>query len=354
MKKMKKLKIGITIGDINGVGPEVIIKTLSHPKILEFCIPIIYGSAKVISYHKNIVKTADFSFITTGDPERASSTKVNVINCWDEEVKIELGSATEDGGKFAHIAMDRALNDAREKKIDAIVTAPINKEAMKKADFPYPGHTEFFTKNLGKKESLMTMVSDRIRIALATNHIPISKVAEELTKEKLIHKLKILNRSLIEDFGITKPVIGVLGLNPHAGDNGVIGTEEDEIIRPVIIEAKKNGVHAIGPFAADGFFGSTKFSKVDGILAMYHDQGLVPFKALTFGNGVNYTAGLPIVRTSPDHGTGFDIAGKNEADESSFRQALFLAMDLARNRKEYQEAKENGLVKKPKLSESAE
>ncbi len=351
---MKKLKVGITIGDINGIGPEVIIKALSNPKILEFCIPIIYGSAKVMSYHKNIVKTVDFSFITTGDPERASSSKVNVINCWDEEVKIELGSTTQDGGKFAHIAMDRALTDAKEGKIDGIITAPINKEAMKLASFDYPGHTEFFTENLGKKDSLMMMVSDNIRIALASNHIPISKVSEVLTKEKLIHKLKILNRSLIEDFGIAKPVIAVLGLNPHAGDNGVIGTEEDEIIRPVIIEAKKNGVHAVGPFAADGFFGSNKFSKVDGILAMYHDQGLVPFKALTFGTGVNFTAGLPIVRTSPDHGTGFDIAGKNEADESSFRQALYLALDLARNRKEYKEGKANRLEKKPKLSESAE
>jgi len=198
------------------------------------------------------------------------------------------------------------------------------------------------------------MVSDNIRIALATNHIPISEVSQSLNKEKLIYKLKIFNRSLIEDFGIQKPVIAVLGLNPHAGDNGVIGTEEEEIIRPVIIEAKKNGVHVVGPYAADGFFGSSKFTKVDGILAMYHDQGLVPFKALTFGTGVNFTAGLPIVRTSPDHGTAYDLAGKNEADESSFRSALYLALDLSRNRKEYQESRENSLSKKPKLSESAE
>jgi len=348
---MQKLKIGITIGDINGIGPEVIIKTLDNPKMLEFCTPIIYGSSKVMSYHKNIVKPDNFSFITISDPEKASSQKVNVINCWDDSIQINLGIAHEEGGKCAHIAMDRALNDIKENKLDAIVTAPINKAAMRLVNFPYPGHTEFFTDKLGKSESLMMMVSDGLRISLATNHIPIREVPEALTKEKIVKKLKILNKTLIEDFGIDKPTIAVLGLNPHAGDSGVIGTEDDAIIRPVIIEAKKNNVHVVGPFAADGFFGSSNYRKFDGIVAMYHDQGLVPFKALTFGSGVNYTAGLPIVRTSPDHGTGYDIAGKNEADHSSFRSALYAALDLARNRKEYKESRENKLVKKPKSSE---
>lgn len=348
---MRKLKVGITIGDINGIGPEVIIKTFSSPKMLEMCIPIIYGSSKVMSYHKNIVKTHDFSFVTTGDAARASGSKVNVVNCWDEDVKIVLGEATEQAGKLAHIAMDRALAELKEGNLDAVVTAPINKEAMKKADFPYPGHTEFFTKNLDKKESLMTMVSDNLRIALATNHLALSKVAESITKEKLVHKLKIFNKSLIEDFGIDKPTIAVLGLNPHAGDNGVIGNEEDDIIRPVIIEAKKNGVHAVGPYAADGFFGSSQYTKADGIFAMYHDQGLIPFKALTFGSGVNFTAGLPVVRTSPDHGTGYDIAGKNQADASSFRSAVYAAMDIARSRKDYKEHRENKLQKRAKSSE---
>jgi len=351
---MRKLKIGITIGDINGIGPEVIIKTLDNPKMQEFCTPIIYGSSKVVSYHKNIVKPDNFSFITINDAAKASSQKINVINCWDENIQINLGEAKEEGGKCAHIAMDRALNDIKDNKLDAIVTAPINKAAMKLVNFPYPGHTEFFTQNLGKSESLMMMVSDNLRISLATNHIPIKDVPATLTKEKIVKKLKILNKTLIEDFGIDKPTIAVLGLNPHAGDSGVIGTEDEQIIRPVIIEAKKNSVHVVGPFAADGFFGSSNYRKADGILAMYHDQGLVPFKTLTFGSGVNYTAGLPIVRTSPDHGTGYDIAGKNEADPSSFRSALYAAMDLARNRIEYKESRENKLRKKSKPSEKAE
>ncbi len=351
---MKKLKIGISSGDMNGIGPEVIIKTLSNPKILDYCIPIIYGSSKVMSYHKNIVKDINFSFISTADPERASKSKVNVINCWDESPNISLGQATEEGGKYAHIALDRAINDVNAGKLDAIVTAPINKEAMQMTNFPYAGHTEFLTDQLKKKESLMMMVSDNIRIALATNHLPISEVSQNITKDKLILKLKLFNRSLIQDFGIQKPTIAVLGLNPHASDNGVIGDEEEKVIRPVIIEAKKNGVHAIGPFPADGFFGSNKFTKVDGILAMYHDQGLVPFKALSFGNGVNFTAGLPIVRTSPDHGTAYDIAGKNEADPGSFRTAMYLAMDLARNRIQFKEDRSNKLEKKPKPSERAE
>lgn len=345
---MRKHKIGITIGDINGIGPEVIIKAFSSPKMLEFCVPIIYGSSKVMSYHKNIVKTHDFSFVTTGDASRASNSKVNVVNCWDDDIKINLGIATEEAGRLAQKAMDRAIDEAKDGKLDAIVTAPINKEAMKMANFPHPGHTEYFTEKLGKSESLMTMVSDNLRIALATNHLPLSEVAGSINKETLVKKLKIFNRTLIQDFGIEKPVIAVMGLNPHAGDNGVIGTEEDSIIRPVIIEAKKNGVHVIGPFAADGFFGSSKFSKVDGIFAMYHDQGLIPFKTLTFGSGVNVTGGLPIVRTSPDHGTGYDIAGKNQADPASMRAAAYMAIDIARTRKEYKESRENKLEKREK------
>ncbi len=343
---MRKLKIGITIGDINGIGPEVIIKAFSNPKLLELCVPIIYGSSKVMSYHKNIVKTHDFSFVTTGDADRASNSKVNVVNCWDQDVKITLGAATQEGGQLAIKAMERAVAEAKDGKIDAIVTAPINKEAMKMANFGHKGHTEYLTQSTNTKESVMTMISDNLRIALATNHLPISKVAESITKESIIRKLKIFNKSLVEDCGIDKPTIAVLGLNPHAGDNGVIGTEEDDIIRPVIIEAKKNGVHVVGPFAADGFFGSSQFSKFDGIFAMYHDQGLIPFKALTFGSGVNFTGGLPIVRTSPDHGTGYDIAGKNQADESSLRAATYLAIDIARNRKEYKESRANKLEKR--------
>ena len=350
---MTKLKIGVTIGDVNGVGPEVIIKTFSNPKILEMCIPIIYGSSKVLSYHKNIVKENDFSYTVVSSTERVSGHKVNVYNCHNDDVNISIGEATEEGGKMAYIALDKAMEDLKNGHIDALVTAPINKKAMQIANFPYTGHTEFLTDKSGKKESLMMMIAGDLKIAVVTGHIPLSEVAEKLTKEKIRDKIKIFNKSLQKDFGIQKPTIAVLGLNPHAGDGGAIGSEEEELIRPLIIEMKKKGTMVMGPFSADGFFGSTQFKKVDGILAMYHDQGLIPFKALTFGDGTNFTAGLPVVRTSPDHGTAYDIAGKGEADPSSFRNALYNAIDIAKRRIEFKDLEENG-IKKPKPSEKVE
>ncbi len=341
---MNKIKIGISAGDINGIGLEVVLKTLTNEKILQYCTPVIYASTKVISYHKNIVNI-EFPFQVIKDLSRPSTEKVNIINCWQDNVNITLGKASEEGGRFAYIALERAVTDLKAGHLDALVTAPINKEAMKMAAFPYPGHTEYLAKYLGG-ENLMFMLHEDLRIGVATNHIPVSEVSAMLTKDVLDQKLHTMHQSLKIDFGIERPSIAVLGLNPHAGDNGVMGDEEEKLIRPVIIEAKKKGMLVVGPFSADGFFGSGQYKKFDGILAMYHDQGLIPFKLLSFGSGVNFTAGLNAVRTSPDHGTAFDIAGSNAADPSSFRKSLFAALDIARSRKEYYESRENALVKK--------
>lgn len=347
---MDKLKIGITIGDINGIGLEVILKTLGHEKILDICTPIVYGSSKIVSYHKNIVE-GDFDFYNTRGADRLNEHKINIVNCWQENVNITLGKPTDLSGKYAFKSLEYATLDLKNGLIDALVTAPINKQAMKMADFPFPGHTEYLTKELGAEESLMFMINDDLRIGLVTNHVPIKDVAEKVTKQLIYRKLQIMHDSLRIDFGIERPTIAVLALNPHAGDNGVIGDEEEQIIRPAVIELKKKGMLVLGPYPADGFFGSAQHRKFDGILAMYHDQGLIPFKALSFGEGVNFTAGLAGVRTSPDHGTAYDIAGNDEADASSFRKALFTAMDIAKNRKVYAEMHANVLVKKGVLED---
>lgn len=347
---MEKIKVGITIGDINGIGLEVIIKTLSNSKITDICTPVIYGSSKVVSYHKNIVGIENFYFQTQKNAERLHRHKVNLVNCWTENVNINIGVESDDSGMYAIRSLEAATHDLKAGLIDAIVTAPINKKMMKIAKFPYPGHTEYFTENFNVRQSLMLMVNDSLRIGLITNHLPLSKVSENITKDQIISKLRLMEHTLKVDFGIERPTIALLGLNPHAGDGGVIGKEEEKVIRPVIIEAKKKGMLVMGPYPADGFFGSSQYRKFDGILAMYHDQGLIPFKALSFGSGVNYTAGLPIVRTSPDHGTAYDIAGKNLADPSSFRQALFQAIDIARNRKLHDEAHADPLVKRKQLA----
>ena len=346
-----KIKIGITIGDINGVGPEIIIKALSHPKILEYITPVIYGNTKVLSYHKNIVKNANFPFVSIKDIHSAAYKKINVINCWTEESDITLGQPSKKSGQFALMAIDKAVEDAKNGHIDAIVTAPINKKAMEMAGFKHVGHTEYLQEAFEAQEVVMTMVSDSTIIAVATNHLPIKDVASKIEKKKIIRKLKVLSRSLKQDFGKSRPTIGVLGLNPHAGDGGVIGSEETDVIEPAIKEAKRNDVLVAGPYPADGFFGGSDFKKVDAILAMYHDQGLVPFKLMSFGDGVNFTAGLPVVRTSPDHGTAYNIAGENKADASSMRKALFLAKDLYFNRREYADSTKNPLKKESKPKE---
>jgi len=348
---MSKIKIGITIGDMNGIGPEVIIKALSHIKITDHFIPIVYGSSKVLAYHKNIVNDSNLAFVSIKNTDNISYNKVNVINCWEDSTNITLGKASEEGGKYAFMALKRAVEDAKAGKIDALVTAPINKHAMKLAGFEHVGHTEYLTEAFNAPETVMTMVSDSVVVGLATNHVPVRRIHEKLNKDKIIRKLKILTKSLKQDFAHEKPTIAVLGLNPHAGDDGVIGKDEDEYIKPAIIEAKNNNVLAAGPFSADGFFGSGDFRKVKAILAMYHDQGLIPFKLLSFGNGVNFTAGLPIIRTSPDHGTGYDIAGMNRANPDSMRKALFLAKDLFLNRREYLESNKDPIKKTPKHQE---
>ncbi|MBK8703573.1 MAG: 4-hydroxythreonine-4-phosphate dehydrogenase PdxA [Saprospiraceae bacterium] len=344
---MNKIKVGISMGDMNGIGLEVILKTLSHPKILDSCIPIVYGSTKVVSYHKNIVDV-DFPFQPIRAVNQLVTDKINIVNCWQENVNITLGKPSEAGGKYAYRALEAAVLDLKQGQIDALVTAPINKHAMQQAGFAFPGHTEYITHQLGAQESLMLMVSNGMYVGLATNHLPIGQVARAITKELIMRKIQIMNDALRIDFDIDRPTIAVLGLNPHAGDHGVIGDEEEKFIRPAIVEMKKRGILVMGPFSADGFFGSGQYNKFNGILAMYHDQGLIPFKALSFGSGVNYTAGLSAVRTSPDHGTAYDIAGQNEADPSSFRQALFMAIDIARNRQNHTEMHQNALVRRSK------
>jgi 4-hydroxythreonine-4-phosphate dehydrogenase len=350
---MEKLKIGISIGDINGIGLEVILKTVVDERILKLCTPIIYGSSKVVSYHKNIVQV-EFPFATIRSATDAENGKINIVNCWQDNVNITLGKINEQGGVYAYQALENAILELKNGSIDALVTAPIHKKAMQMAGFPFPGHTEYIAHEIGATESLMLLVNDNLRVGLVTNHIPLSKVTEHITRERIRHKIDILNETLRVDFFIEKPRIAVLGLNPHAGDEGALGSEEEEIIRPAIEMAKETGILAMGPYSADGFFGAAQHLKFDAILAMYHDQGLIPFKALSFGEGVNYTAGLSVVRTSPDHGTAFDIAGQNVADPSSFRKALFLAIDIAKNRMQYAEMTENPLKSRSAKFKSGE
>ncbi len=334
---MEKVKVGITVGDINGIGLEVILKALHHEGIFDICTPVIYGSTKVVSYHKNILPEFRIPFQGVASAERLSANKINVVNCWSESVNITLGRATEDGGKYAWRSLDCAVEDLKKGLIDVLVTAPINKQAMEMAGFQWPGHTEYLTEKLGAGQSLMFMISDDVRVGLVTNHVPLRKVPEKIHKDRVIEKVRLMEESLRIDFGIERPLIAVLGLNPHAGEQGRIGNEEVEVIRPAVVELKNNNYMVMGPFPADGFFGSAQHRHFHGIMAMYHDQGLIPFKLLTFGQGCNFTAGLPYVRTSPDHGTGYDLTGKGEASEGSMLKAIFTAIDIFRNRQKYKE-----------------
>lgn len=339
------MKIGISLGDMNGIGPEIIIKALSNPAITRICTPIIYGSSKVLSYHKNIVPDLNFPFVNVTNVDHAQKGKINVINCWDDNVNITLGKPTEESGKCAFMALEKAVEDAKAGHIDALVTAPIHKYAMKLAGFPFPGHTEYLASKDGQKESLMTLFSDHLVVAMVTHHVPLKEVATHISKEGILKKLGMFNKTLIENFGLEKPVIAVLGLNPHAGDEGALGQEEENIIRPAIIEAKKSGLMVAGPYPADAFFGGDKWTRVDGILAMYHDQGLIPFKTIAFGEGTNFTAGLSFIRTSPDHGTAYDIAGQNLANPNSMVHAIYKAIDLVRGKRGFLEDRANPLIK---------
>ncbi|HVW13008.1 MAG TPA: 4-hydroxythreonine-4-phosphate dehydrogenase PdxA [Mucilaginibacter sp.] len=339
-----KLKIGISIGDVNGIGLEVIIKTLADNKIYDYCTPIVYGQTKIASFHRRTTGINELNFHVINHPGQAQQRKANMINCWEEDVKIDLGEINETGGKYAFLSLQRATNDLVNGDIDALVTAPINKDNIQSEEFKFPGHTEYLQERAGATDVLMFLVSESLRVGVVTGHIPLKTVAGNITTEKILAKLKLMDASLRQDFWIRKPRIAVLGLNPHAGDNGLIGNEEQEIVIPAINEAKANDILAFGPYPADGFFANDSYRKFDAVLAMYHDQGLIPFKQLVFESGVNFTAGLNFVRTSPDHGTAYDIAGKNEASATSFREALFTAIHIVKNRRENAVLTENPLT----------
>ncbi len=338
------VRIGISHGDVNGISYEIIIKTLSDTRILDFFTPIVYGSSKVASYHKKLLGIHDFNFHIIRSADQALPGKANLVNIFPDEIKIDLGQTTEVAGQAAYMALEAATDDLASGQIDALVTAPINKQNIQSKDFSFPGHTEYLTKKFGAEESLMLMVSNDTRIGVITGHIPLREVPGNISRERILQKVRILNNSLKKDFGIQKPRIALLGLNPHAGDKGVIGIEEEEVIIPSIQEAFDEGILVFGPYPADGFFGSDAFNHFDGILAMYHDQGLIPFKTLSFKSGVNFTAGLPVVRTSPAHGTAFDMAGKNMATPDAFRESVYLALEIARNRRMFEEISVNPLT----------
>ncbi|MGK0447235.1 MAG: 4-hydroxythreonine-4-phosphate dehydrogenase [Polaribacter sp.] len=342
MEKSDKIIVGISIGDLNGIGIEVILKTFQDKRMLDFCTPVLFGATKVISYHKKAlgIETPVHGITAIA---QVNHSKINVLNIWKEEVAIELGKTTKISGEYAAKSLASAVEHLNENKIDVLLTAPINKENIQSDTFNFPGHTEYLEANLEGK-SLMILMTDELRIGLITGHIPIAKVAESITPELIKSKIETMHESLMKDFGINKPKIAVLSLNPHCGDKGVIGKEDDEIIRPTILEIKETGKLVFGPYAADGFFGSETYKQFDGVLATYHDQGLAPFKALSFGKGVNFTAGLSHIRTSPDHGTGYEIAGKNTANSSSFTEALFTAIQVFKTRKEYLELTKSPLI----------
>ena len=341
----QKPVIGISCGDLNGIGIELIIKTFSDNRILEQCTPVIFASNKAVNFYKKALPDYHFNYQSTKDFSRLNHKQINLFNCWEEEMEINPGQLTPTGGKYAVLSLQTAVAALKQKQIDGLVTAPIHKKNIQSADFNYTGHTPYLKAMFGGNEVAMMLCAGNFRVALLTEHIPVAEVAKHITKEKIISKLNIIHQSLQKDFGIDKPRIAVLGLNPHAGDEGLIGNEEETIIRPAIKEAKNNNMLVVGPYSADAFFARRSFDKFDAVLAMYHDQGLIPFKALASGEGVNYTAGLPAVRTSPDHGVAFDIAGKDKADASSFITAIFECIDIINRRAEYEENRKNPLKK---------
>jgi 4-hydroxythreonine-4-phosphate dehydrogenase len=332
-----KIKVGITCGDINGIGLEVVMKTFLDNRMHQVCTPVIYASNKMVSQQRKLLNMNDFQYQTIKNSNEIILRKTNLINCWDEEIPVEFGKETPSGGKHALLSIQAAVNDLKEKKIDVMVTSPINKHNIQSDAFRFNGHTEYLAETFGATSHLMFLVSNELRVAVVAGHIPMKEVSSKLTSEKIAEKIKLMHHSLKRDFRIRKPRIAVLGLNPHAGDAGLIGKEEKEIIIPVIKKCFDEGIFVYGPYSADGFFGSAAYGKFDAVLAMYHDQGLIPFKTLSFSTGVNFTAGLPIVRTSPDHGTAYDIAGKGVAKEDSFRQAIYTAIDVMQYREEYDE-----------------
>lgn len=339
-----KIRVAITSGDPCGVGLETIMKVFADPRIMENITPVIYAHPEVVKQHKRLCNIDEFQYTSIQEATEAHPKKANLINVWkDFKGTFELGKASKEAGEFAFRSLEMATADLAANKVDVLVTAPIDKDSIQSKDFAFPGHTEYLAKIAGTDDVLMFLVSDSLKVGIVTGHLPLKDVAASISKEKILGKLKMMEDSLIRDFGVPKPRIAVLGLNPHAGDNGLIGSEEKEIISPAVREAFDKGAYVFGPFGADGFFGSGAYKQFDAVLAMYHDQGLAPFKAIAFDNGVNYTAGLPIVRTSPDHGTAYDLAGKGKADEGSMRSAIFVACDVYKKRKEYREYASNPL-----------
>lgn len=333
----ERIKIGITQGDINSISYEVILKALADKRMTELCTPVIFGSPKVASYHKKALELEYPSLQTISGAREARPGKCYIINTTDEEIRVELGRSTPMAGESSYSAL-KAATDALEKgEVDALVTGPINKHNIQQDDFRFSGHTEFLQWRFKADESLMLMISEQMKVGLVTAHIPVNQLSSTISEELILDKLEVLNASLKQDFAIRKPRIALLGLNPHSGDEGLLGHEEQEVIIPAIEKANEKGILAFGPYAADGFFGAGQFSRFDATLAMYHDQGLAPFKALSMDRGVNYTAGLPVIRTSPAHGTAMELAGKNQASEDSFRRAIYEAIDISRNRREHRE-----------------
>ncbi len=341
--ELHKIRLGITHGDINGIGYEVIIKALADSRILEMCTPIVYGSSKVAAYYRKAMDSEMFTFNNIVSAREANPKRANIINCVNEEVRVELGKSTKQAGEASLAALQAAVRDLKSGDIDVIVTAPINKENIQSDNFSFPGHTEYFATEFGTKNFLMLMVSDILKVGVTTGHVPLNQVAGLITKERILNNLRILHKTMLEDFSIRKPRIAVLGLNPHASDGGLIGDEEERIILPAVRQANEEGIIALGPYPADGFFGAGEFRKFDATLAMFHDQGLIPFKSFAFESGVNFTAGLPIIRTSPGHGTAYGIAGTGVASEESFRNAMYLAIDVYANRKNFKEMSKSPL-----------
>jgi len=343
LEKDKRIRIGITHGDMNGISYEIIIKTLQDQRLMELYTMIVYGSSKVASYHRKVLNINDFNFNLVKKADQAHPRRPNIVNINDEEIKIDLGKSTPIAGELALLSLEAACEDLQKGNIDVVVTAPINKNNIQSPGFSFPGHTEYLARKFDSQNYLMLMVTKALRIGVVTGHIPLARVGEALTEQLILNKIQVMNHSLSRDFGIVKPRIALLALNPHAGDEGLLGAEEKTIILPAIEKAYEQNILVYGPYPADGFFGAANFKSFDGILAMYHDQGMIPFKLMSFDEGVNFTAGLPVIRTSPAHGTAYDLAGKNEASPEAFRNALYLAGDIYMHRLEYDELHSNQL-----------
>lgn len=336
--------IGFSCGDLNGIGIELIIKTLADNRILDICTPVVFASNKSINFYRKSLADINLNYTSSKDASRINPKQINIVNCWEEEVAITPGELNEIGGKYAIISLRAAAQALKDGQIQGLVTAPIHKKNVQSDDFRYSGHTPFLRDFFGVNDVAMLMTAPNMRVGLVTEHVPVAELGKHITKEAIISKLKIIHNSLQKDFGIDKPKIAVLGMNPHSGDEGLIGNEEESVIKPVIKEGKQH-IMVFGPYSADAFFARGQHEKFDAVLAMYHDQGLIPFKSLAIGEGVNYTAGLPVVRTSPDHGTAFDIAGKGKADHTSFLEATYTCIDIIRQRMGYADARQNPLKK---------